>query len=189
MNAHTLSVRVACHICNMHLCSSCKKNSEFGPTGGRSSTKVPSKGSLCRQGTAALAHHTQSESKTSLPIKPVCCRQGTAASCWLQTACVRCDWQLPPTCRKPPTVRRQWSTVKRVQAAQTPLLAFHLKGPSLLGLSQTPKPNPSPQVYSPNLACIPNGTFTLDACFEMSPPLFLLGRASGYMHSSPPTMA
>ncbi len=99
-----LPTRVACHIDQMHLRW---ENSRFGRTDGRNSVKLPCKGSLCRQGTAALAHHPQSECKTSLPIKLVCCRRETAASCWLQTACVRCGWQLPPTCRTPPTVRRQ----------------------------------------------------------------------------------
>ena len=179
-------MHVACHIDQMHLCW---ENSRFGPTDGRNSTKLPCKGSLCRQGTAALAHHPQSESKTSLPIKVVCCRRETAASCWLQTVCVRFDWQLPPTCKTPPTARRQWRAVKKLQAALTPLLAFHLKGPSLLGLSQTQKPSPSPQVYSSNLVCMPNGTFILDACLEMSPLLFFLGRAFGYMRSAPPTMS
>jgi len=119
----------------------------------------------------------------------VCCRRETAASCWLQTACVRCGWQHPPTCKTTPTARWQWPAVKRVQAARTPLLVFHLKGPSLLGLSPTPKPSPSPQVYSPNLVCIPNGTFTQVACLEMSLLLFFLGSAFEYMRSAPPIMS
>ncbi len=151
MNGHTLSMRVACQVCKVHLCSTCEQNSKFGPTDGRSSTKLPCTGTLCRQGTAALAHNTQSDSKACLPIKVVCCRPETAAFCWLQTACVRCVWQLPAACRTPPPARRQWPAVKKLQATLTPLLGFHLKGPSLLGLSQTQKPSPSPQVYSSNL--------------------------------------
>lgn len=141
-------MRVACHLYQTHACSNCRQKQSFGPFDGRSSAALPRKGSLCRQGTAALAHHTQSESKTSLPIKLVCCRQETAAFCWLRTACVRCDWQHPAACKTPPPARGHWPAVKRRQAALDPLLAFHLKGPSLLGLSQTQKPSPSPQVYS-----------------------------------------
>lgn len=38
-------MHVACHIHQMHLCSICKKNSRFGPSDGKSSTKLPQKGS------------------------------------------------------------------------------------------------------------------------------------------------
>ncbi len=112
--------------------------------------------------------HTICASKTCLPIKVVCCRRETAAFCWLQTACARCDWQHPAACKIPPTARRRWPAVKRLQAALTPLLAFRLKGPSLLGPSQTQKPSPLPPVYSSNLVCIPNGTLTLDATTALS---------------------